>query len=313
MAGVRMESVHTNAAIANVLVGYKNPEYVLGDVFPFVPVNFETGTYYKWDQGSIFRDEAEVVGPRGRTPRIGFGVTAETYSAKEYALAGELPVRIRENMDPAIAAEANVGKQIMDKILLKRERVLAALLSTASYWGTTASAAGNEWDAVGGGTPDTHVETALVAVRGKIGIAPNTMVVTWRGARALRKNTVLLNYVKSGANPNNPAIITIELLRQMFDIPNIIVVGGMYDSANEGQTSVLADILGDSVWIGYVAPSPGLMEPSAGYTFVRKQPNVRTWSEDDPEQDVVRVGLTMDPKITMSAAGYVLTNTLMGI
>lgn len=309
-----LSSVHVNAALNNVAIGYKPSNYVLDQVFPIVPVMKESDYYFSWTQGDIRRNEAKKVRPGDRAPRGGFSVSSTTYTADFWKFAWPIPDRIRANMDQAISAEVNATMRVMDKILLSREATIATLLTTTSNWTNTA-AAGGFWDA-GLGDPLGEIETANQAVKMAIGFPANTMVLSWKAARALRKHPQLLEHLSvmlgtgqrsAGAGPK---FATPETIAEMVDIPRVIVVPANYNSANEGQTASYAEVMADTVWVGYVAPSPAIDEPSAGYVFQVKAPMIRTWREDAEEQDVVEGQVGFVAQATLAGAGYTITNVL---
>lgn len=307
-------SVHQNAALNNVAVGFKPPMYKADLVFPTVPVAKESDYFYTWTQADIRRNEAKKVRPGEKAPRGGFSVTAATYTADEWKFAWPIPDRVRNNMDVAIRAEVNATMRVMDKILLAKEIEVASLLATAGNWGATAAETGY-WDA-GNGDPLGKIETGNQTVKMACGFPANTMALSWKSLRALRKHPQLLEHlsviVGSGVRSagNGPAFAGLEQIAWMTDIPRIIVFEANYNTAAEGQTASYSEVMTDNVWIGYVAPSAAIDEPSAGYTFQVQAPAIRTFREDAEEQDVVEAKVNFVSKVTMAASGYVITDVL---
>jgi len=70
-----------------------------------------------------------------------------------------------------------------------------------------------------------------------------------------------------GVGNTNPAVTTEQALAQLFGIPRILVMRGVENTAAEGDTNVHAFIGGKNALLCYAAPTPGIMTPSAGYTF----------------------------------------------
>jgi len=310
MADSTFGGVHQNQALDNGLIGYKNQQYVLaGNVIKKIPVKFKSDDYYIYDKGCFFRREARVGTARGKVPRVGFTYSTATYNCEPYELAVEIPQRLRDNMDPAIKADLDGGRKALDQVLLDQEIRAATLLATTANWSTTvAIGAGSEFDSAGGGDPLGVIETAIRAVRSGIGVPANTIVMTWTVARVLRTHAAIQEYIKYSNTPNDPSVADATVLAKVFGVDNVYIVGGMYDSADEGGTSTLTNILTDTTWIGYVAPNPGFMEPSAAYIFEWKPPSIESWSENDPKQLVVKAESSYDAKATLAAAGYTLTN-----
>lgn len=307
-------SVHVNAALDNVAIGYKPSNYVLDKVFPTVQVKKESDYYFIWTQGDIRRNEAKKVQPGDRAPRGGFNVSSTLYTTACWKFGWAIPDRIRDNMDTAIRAEVNATMRVMDKILLSREATIASVLTTTANWAATA-AAGGFWDA-GAGSPIDEFETANQAVKMATGFPANTVAMSWKVSRALRKHPQFLEHlsvmVGSGDRSASlgPKFATPEMIANLIDIPNIIIVPANYNTAVEGQTAAYSEVMTDTVWVGYVASSPAIDEPSAGYTFQVAAPTIRTWREDAEEQDMVEGRVNFVAQPTLSGAGYTITNVL---
>ena len=86
-----LSSVHVNAALSNVAIGYKNQQFVMGNIFPVVNVAKESDYYHIWTQADIFRNEAAVIRPGALAPRGGFSLSNTTYTAEEYGFAWPIP------------------------------------------------------------------------------------------------------------------------------------------------------------------------------------------------------------------------------
>ncbi len=312
----RMGTVHQNAALETFAAGYKNSEFVLGEkVFRKIPVKFQSDNYYIYDKGARFRNEVRKVGPRGKVPRIGFTYSTGIYIADDKEIAVEIPEKIRRNADAPILSDLNGTQIVMDQLLLDMEITVATALVTTANWTNTVALTATQWDSAGGGDPIANFRTGKLAVRASIGITANTAVLTYRAADALMNHADFLARIQYTGSPAQPQVVTPGVIAQVLGLENIVIVGGMYDSANEGQTSTLADIMTDTVWVGYVsqAEAPSLMNPSAGYIFVYQTPRVKSWSENDPEQEVVKAEWGYTVKATMAGAGYTMTDVLAAI
>lgn len=308
-------TVHQNAALSNVLVTYRNADMVLREkVFKPVKVNFKADDYYIYDQGATFRREARAVGARGKVPRVGFTYTTGSYNCEYYELAYEIPEKLRRNMDPAIAADINGAKKAMDGLLLDQEiRIATALATTANWTTTVAIAAGSEWDSGGGGDPIGVLNTGIKTIRATIGIPANIIVITWLVENCLRHHPLILDRIDKQSTPESPAVGTARALASILGVDEVVVVGGMYDSADEGQSVSLTNILTDTTWIGYVNREASLFNPSAGYLFEFENPYAKTWTENDPEQVVYKAGACYTTEVCMAGAGYTITNCLSAI
>ncbi len=309
-----LSSVHINAALNTVAIGFKPSNYRLHDAFPIVTVAKESDYYFVWSQGDIRRNEAKITRPGEKAPRGGFSVSSTAYATDEWKFAWAIPDRVRDNMDQAIRAEVNGTLRVMDKIWLSREIQIATKLTTTANWSTTA-AAGGHWN-LGNGAPLDEIEAANQAVKMACGFPANTLVASWKAARALRKHPQLLEHLSINVGSGDrsasagPKFATPQQIAEMTDIPRIIIAEANYNTAAEGQTASYSEVMTDTVWIGYVAPSPAIDEPSAGYVFHVKAPMIRTFREDAEEQDVVEGKVNYVTAATMAGAGATITDVL---
>lgn len=326
MPNPTLGSVHTNAALTNVAIGYRNTNFIADQVFPVVKVAKESDYYYTWTQADIFRNEANIIAPGGQAPRGGFALTSATYTTNQYGFAWPIPDRVRNNMDPAVASEINSTNRVMDKIMLAREIIVCGLLALpASYGGATWTGqtakdvgSGEYYDSKLG-TPLIDIDGASKGIQAKIGKPANTIVMNWAVYRALIRHPEVLDYIgisTAGSGSMYPAgmgprIVTPEVLSAIIDIPKVLVVTALYNSAAEGQAAVYTSVMTDTIWVGYVAPSPAIDEPSAGYTFRCGDARVRSYREEAAEQDVVEARELYVPKQTLVTAGAIITDCLV--
>jgi hypothetical protein len=106
---------------------------------------------------------------------------------------------------------------------------------------------------------------------------------------------------------DSPAIYS--ALAQLFELERYLGTRAVYDSAVEGETAVPAFACGKNAWLGYVAPNPSLIMPSAGYTFAWSEFGNGGWRVIEFESQerssmIYQLEFCEDMKLTASAAGY---------
>lgn len=314
-------SVHQNKALENVAIAYKNEEYVLDQAFPVVPVEKESDVYHVWTKADMLRSEALAVSPGARAPRGGFSIGAPVvYTTECIKFAWPVPDRIARNADTPVRALIEGTEMAMDQVLLAREIRITTILTTAANWtatytgyatpGTLAIAVNSEWNTANGVPIDNIVFTAKRAVRDSCGRRANTMVISEDVAEALMHNDQIILRVRNSV-VDRPAVVDMAALGAVLRIPKILVVSAVRNTAMEGQAVTMAEVFGDNCWIGYVAPSPSIMAPSAGYTFQVAAPSVRTWREEAEEQDVTEAAVNFVAARTAADAGFLITNCLL--
>src|SRR5581483_11001330 len=64
--------------------------------------------------------------------------------------------------------------------------------------------------------------------------------------------------------------VTVETLARLFDLEEIHVARGVINTAAEGQTGAYSFVMGKNALVCYSTPQPGMLTPTAGYTFMWK-------------------------------------------
>ena len=138
-----------------------------------------------------------------------------------------------------------------------------------------ALSAGNaKWTAKSTCTPIDDVEYARRMVRLNGGLEPNAVILSrnsfWNAANS---DQVVQRLKYSGHD--DPKNITENMMAEVWQVPYVLVAGGIYNQANEGQALNAAFIWGDAnVMVARVATTDDPREPCIGRTFM--------WAGDGP-------------------------------
>lgn len=272
--------MHVAAALTNIAVAYLQDEsaYVADKVFPLVPVQHQTDVYFVWSKADFFRDEAQQRADATESAGTGVNLTTQTYSAKVWALHQDIGTQIRANADPSVDIDVASTRQLMQKLLIRRDRIFMATYLVTGVWGTSATgttaAAGGvpgttttvQWDDDANSDPFTDIYFAQTTILQNTGYMPNTLLISWNVFQALRKHPLVVDRIKY-TTPTFTGTINEALLAQAFGVDRVVVSKAVYNSAAEGATASMAFVAGLSALLCYSAPSAGIMNPSAGYTF----------------------------------------------
>jgi hypothetical protein len=106
-----------------------------------------------------------------------------------------------------------------------------------------------------------------------------------------------------------------ETLAKLFEIDTIEVMNAIENTAKEGQTAVHAFIGGDHAMLVYAAPEPGLMTPTAGYTFSwtghlgagAMGGRVKSFRLEQIGSDRIEMEMAFAQKLVASDLGYFFT------
>ena len=143
---------------------------------------------------------------------------------------------------------------------------------SAGVWGTTiAGPAGTatsgqtatQWSNYTSSDPIEDVEAGKAQILSNTGMEANTLVLGYEVFRQLKNHPDLVDRIKYTSSQT----ITADMIAAMFDIPRVIVSKAIKATNAEGATGAYAFATGKTAMLCHVAPNPGLMTPSAGYTF----------------------------------------------
>lgn len=182
--------------------------------------------------------------------------------------------------DPVAMAARRTGGVIGRRL----EKIRAdAAIDTSTFTATNAAVL---WATSATCTPLVDVTTELEALEDNCGAVPEEdviMAMTKSSLRALQRSAEIADRIKY-THPGMQTPYTKELLAEYFGVREIVILGGRYNSADQGVTPVLADIWNDDyVWIGISKEVSDDLDqdeipPAAGYSFL--------WSEEMAEGDM---------------------------
>ncbi len=274
-----VSSVHVYTALTQIATAYiqDNDAYIATKVFPSVPVQHRSDVYFKYRKGDFFRDDYQLRADGTESAGSGWNMdTSSPYAADVWALHKDIGPQARANADPAVDLDVGATKFLMQKGLIRRDRIFATkYMSSTGVWGTdiTGVAHGSEdathacyWNDDANSDPFTDISTAQTTILQNTGFEPNVLALSYPVYQALRKHPLVVDRVKytMQADAKN---ITPELLAGAFDVERVVVSKAVYNSAAEGATDSFSFVVGKHALLVYAAPEPGLMVPSGGYTF----------------------------------------------
>lgn len=312
--------LHVNALLTNMSIGYMQDEgnFIADRVFPVLMVDKQTDVYARYNKDAWFRDQGERMrrAPGTKAGRTGWTVdTTGTYRCENEAIGVPIPDELRGNADAVYQLDADATRLVTMQQLIRRERLWASRVMTTGVW-TTDKAGGSDftkWSDYGASDPFGDMENWKNTIRLLIGRYPNKLIMGELVWRRLKHHPDFLDRIKGGATTGNPALVTKEMLARFLEVDEILVELATYNTANEkvpAATATLQDVFSDSLLLAFTTPSPSLMMPTAGYTFVwRPLVNggaiqfIRKYREDPEKQDVIEAFSYFDHRITAPDAG----------
>ena len=297
--------VHIEAPLSQFSIAYSNGLYIAEQIFPRVPVAKQSDYYYIFDKSAWFRDNVAKRAPGTRAQRADYTVTTGSYVAINYALAKAVPDEVRDNADNPLQPDMEATEFVTDALLRGQERRVADLVTASGGWSYAASPA-TQWSA-SDADPLVDIEAAVNGVVSNIGRAPNVAVMSWDTWRYLKNHPDLLDrvkYTRAGGLPM-PAD-----LAAWFGLEKVLIGTAIRDTSADGAAFASSYIWGDDFWVGYVAATPSLMTPSAGYLLEWKSREVRRYREDQERQDVLEASHYTDEIVSASDAGAIIYDAI---
>lgn len=272
--------VHVNTPLTNISIAYlqNSTAFVADKVFPNIPVTKQSDRYYTYERGEFNRDEAELRAPG--TESAGGGYTLDntpTYSAQVRAFHKDIDDQVRANSDSVLAPDREATEYVTHKMLIRREKQWVTDYFAGGIWsrdfdGTTSGPSGStdevvQWDNYASSDPITDVRDGVTSVTENTGFIPNTLVLGFPVFQKLLDHPDIVDRIKYGQSSGEVAVANLNVLAQLFGVERVFVPRAIENTAAEGQTASHSFISGKKALLVYSAPTPGLMTPSAGYTF----------------------------------------------
>jgi hypothetical protein len=289
--------------------GYRNSSYVGEALFPRVPVGATGGQILEFG-----REAFQLVNmrrqPGGNTKRIQFGYLGKPYLLVQDSL--EVPVPREHQRDAKAVLGIDLGQRAtkigMNKILLQLEVDQSTLaLTAANYAGTNkiALSGSTKWSTPTG-NPLTDIDAGREAIRGIIGMYPNTLVLSALAFNACKNNpNVIARFQYNGNVDVEASKITAAMLAGLFNVSKVVVGAAIVTS----DSLVNSDIWGNNAVLAYVPQGETFMEePSYGYTYTMDGNPLVEPPYWDPSAKAEVFGVTMEraPVLSGISSGYLI-------
>ena len=268
--------VHVDRPLTEISIAFLQSadNFVADGAYPVLSVAKQSDQYFTYDRGMFNRDEAEELAPGARAAAANYTLSTDTYNAKVWALAKDIADQVRANADSPLSLDKEAAEFLSVKMLIRKERNFAANHFITGKWtteraGVASGATGTQylrWD-VASSTPIKDIRDAVRAVHVLTSFRPDRLVLGREVYDALLDHPDIVARLDNGQTPGGPAVVMRESLAALFELKQILVMDSIFNSAAEGASNVHEFIGGKNALLLYTPASPGLMTPSAGYTF----------------------------------------------
>jgi hypothetical protein len=262
-----IQQVLTNVSIAYTQQG----TWIADRVFPVVPVERQGDIYWKYTRQDWFRGQAERRAPATESAGGGYRLATDSYYCNVYAVHRDVDDQTRVNYRNQFNLDSDATRWVTQQLMVKRDRLFLDTYFKSGLWtGGTSADKNVDWTAAGSGDPIMDVRTAADAIEGTTGYRPNTLVIPSTVLTQLQQHPDIIDRVKY--TNSIPGGVGTEAVASALGVGRIVVANTVhttadYLSGSAGTDAALAYMAGDGALLIYAAPSAGLMQPSAGYTF----------------------------------------------
>ena len=317
--------VHVNAPLTNLSVAYiqSQADFVADKVFPLVPVDKQTDIFWLYTKADWFRDEATQRAAATESAGGGYSVdSTNTYSCKVFAFHKDVPDQVRSNADAALDMDRDATLFITQRLLLRREREWTSSYMGAGKWGTTVTGTASSpvagstfvfWDDYANSDPINDIKVGRMKVKKNTGFRPNTLVLGEEAFESLRNHPDIVDRYKY----TNSQVVTSDMIARLFEVYRILIAGAVYNTTVEGAVASFDWVVGKSALLCYSAPNPGLLTPSAGYTFAWKGLSgmgyataMKNFRMEHLEADRIEGQSAFDCKLVAADLGYYFDATI---
>jgi hypothetical protein len=313
-----VNSVHVDAILTNISVAYlqKAENFIADKVFPVVPVDKKSDKYFVYTKNDWFRDEAQRRADGTESAGSGYNLTTGTYSADVFAFHKDVGDQTVANADAPLNPLREATEFVTNRMLLRKELQFVNDFFTTGVWGsdvdgvagTPGSGETKQWSDYTSSDPINDIEEAKSDVLSTTGLEPNTLVLGYEVFRQLKNHPDLVDRIKYTSSQT----ITEDMLARMFDIDRVLVAKAVRATNKEGVADAYGFAYGKAALLAHVAPSPGLLTPSAGYTFswtgvsggIGSTIGVSSFRMESLKAERVEAEMAFDNKVISSDLGY---------
>ena len=270
------QQIHIDRALTNISVHYMQSAdvFIADKVFPKVPVQKQSDTYFIYKREDFFRDEAQV---RARGTESAGGdydiEQAPPYFCRVYAFHKDVDEQERVNADDPLKPDEDSAEFVSHKLLLRRENMWASTYFKSGVWGkevvgkASSPSTGEtlRWD-VSTSDPIKLIRALRTEMIENTGYHANKLVLSPWAYNALCDHEAILERIQY----SQKGIVTKDLMAQLFEVDEILIPYAIQNEKLKGEDGEYRFIMGKHALLCHTPSAPGLKKPAAGYIFTWK-------------------------------------------
>jgi len=325
MPNPTQSDLHVNVPLTNVSIAYlqQSSAYIADKVFPKVPVSKQSDLFWKMSKSDWRRTDVKKRAPGSETPGVGWNYTTDNYFAHVYGVHRDIDDQVRANADSNFKLDKESTEFITNQLLLQRDidwnaKFFADGVWDKKYTGTTDF---TKWDDAAS-DPVGDVDKWIIEFRKQTGFAPNVMVLGAHVMSALKQHIDIIDRVKY----TQKGIVSEDLIATLFNVPRLYTSYATVTDTPKLNDAVAQDAAAQYQFITpsgsclllHTASAPGLMTPTAGYTFTwngymagnSQGIRIKRFRQEAIASDRVEAEMTYDMKVICKDLGMYIKDAV---
>lgn len=267
--------LYVNIPLTNMSIAYmqNSDAFIADEVFPNIESDLQSATYYTYAKEDWFRADMRERAPATESAGSGWKVNlAGPFYCTVWALHKDIDDQLRGNTRAPFNLDRDATNWLSMQALLRREAQFVTNYFGPTIWNTdltgvtgapVVGTSFKQWDQTGS-TPIEDIRRYRRAVQAATGFMPNKLVIGPQAWDVLADHAEILERIKYTQRGE----VTEDIVAQILGLDAILVPNAIQTGANEGAAALgLGFSFGKGALLVYAAAAPGLMQPSAGYTF----------------------------------------------
>jgi len=234
-------------------------------------VDKKSDKFFTYTKNDWFRDEAQRRAGGTESAGGGYGLSTGSYSADVFAFHKDVDDQTLYNADAPLNPLREATEFVTRRLALRKEIQWNSDFFAGGIWGNdydgvSGAPSTNEvkqWSDYAASDPIDDIEDAKAGILSTTGMEANTLVLGYDVFRTLKNHPDIVDRIKYTSSQT----VTADMLAAMFDVPRVIISKAVKATNNEGATAAYSFTSGKKALLCHVAPTPGLLTPSAGYSF----------------------------------------------
>ena len=233
------KKLQINPELTGFSVAYKPSQGFVGKtIFPPVPVDKESGEYFKFDtECESARLTDDILGLTAEAKTVEWANSTDKYLTQDRGLQHLVPNKSENQATFPLKRQGTLI--VLDKMALAHENRVKNKIVAAVTASSRTGNASKKW------TDSTaNIPKDIETVKGRLGRKANTLVIPVLVFNAMKFHPSLTDLIKYTGKP----IVTADLLASLFDIEKVLIADVEINSEtkNKSKTSTLEQLWPDS-------------------------------------------------------------------